>query len=108
LSYLKKISFNWCCNINTNIYPFNLPALINTTSIDTDHNVIFFTGENGTGKSTLLETIAYKYGFNPKGGNRNRSYIDCTKDIELDSIITLSWFPKPTQGFFSELKLYLT
>ncbi|WP_425481541.1 hypothetical protein [Alkalibaculum sporogenes] len=25
--------------------------------------------ENGTGKSTILEAIAVKYGFNPEGGS---------------------------------------
>ena len=28
--------------------------------------VTFFVGENGTGKSTLLEAIAVAYGFNPR------------------------------------------
>ncbi|MCB6437020.1 AAA family ATPase [Thomasclavelia ramosa] len=34
-----------------------------------DNPITFFVGENGTGKSTLLEAIAIKYGFNPEGGN---------------------------------------
>ncbi len=33
--------------------------------------VTFFMGENGTGKSTLLEAIAAAWGFNPEGGSRN-------------------------------------
>jgi predicted ATPase len=32
--------------------------------------VTFLIGENGTGKSTLLEAIAVKRGFNPEGGSR--------------------------------------
>jgi predicted ATPase len=28
-------------------------------------------GENGTGKSTLLEAIAIAFGFNPEGGTKN-------------------------------------
>ncbi len=31
--------------------------------------VTFFVGENGTGKSTLLEAIAAAWGFNPEGGH---------------------------------------
>lgn len=45
-----------------------LPAiryLIDNKSLSITNNVIFFVGENGTGKSTLLEAIAVAYGFNP-------------------------------------------
>jgi predicted ATPase len=33
--------------------------------------VTFFIGENGTGKSTLLEALAVSAGFNAEGGSRN-------------------------------------
>lgn len=36
--------------------------------------VTFLVGENGTGKSTLLEAIAVAYGFNPEGGTRNMRF----------------------------------
>lgn len=36
--------------------------------------VTFLAGENGTGKSTLLEAIAVAYGFNPEGGSKNFSF----------------------------------
>ena len=39
-------------------YPFNLPVLRKTPRIDLDRGVTFFVGENGTGKSTLLEAVA--------------------------------------------------
>ena len=34
-------------------------------------NVSFFVGENGSGKSTILEAIAECCGFSPEGGNRD-------------------------------------
>ncbi len=37
-------------------------------------SVTFLVGENGTGKSTLLEAIALAYGFNPEGGTLNFSF----------------------------------
>ena len=36
--------------------------------------VTFLVGENGTGKSTLLEAIALACGFNPEGGTYNFSF----------------------------------
>ena len=36
--------------------------------------VTYFVGENGTGKSTLLEAIAVKCGFNAEGGSLNFSF----------------------------------
>lgn len=48
-------------------YPLNLPAVKNLGKLDLHPNVSFIVGENGTGKSTLLEAIAVSYGFNPEG-----------------------------------------
>lgn len=40
--------------------------------------VTFFVGENGTGKSTLIEALAVAYGLNPEGGSRN--FVFSTRD----------------------------
>jgi predicted ATPase len=55
-------------------YPFSVPPIAGLDSIDITSRVCFFTGENGTGKSTLLEAIAAHYGFGREGGNRNFSF----------------------------------
>lgn len=36
--------------------------------------ITFFVGENGIGKSTLIEAIAVQYGFNPEGGSKNYNF----------------------------------
>ena len=56
--HLKKITLHpekypACQN-----YPFNLPLFHETRQITLDSAVTLFAGENGTGKSTLLEAIA--------------------------------------------------
>lgn len=43
-------------------YPFRLALLQQTAAVDLSVPVTFFVGENGTGKSTLLEAIARKCG----------------------------------------------
>ena len=37
-------------------------------------DVTILVGENGTGKSTLLEAVAVSCGFNPEGGSRNFNF----------------------------------
>jgi predicted ATPase len=51
-------------------YPFSLPAVRGLDELRLlEGGVTFFAGENGTGKSTLLEAIAVRMGFNPEGGS---------------------------------------
>jgi predicted ATPase len=53
------------------VYPFNIPAFTGLETIELKRNMTFFVGENGSGKSTFMEAIAYKCDFNPAGGGRN-------------------------------------
>lgn len=55
-------------------YPFCLDAVQNLSNIDLHPKVTFIVGENGTGKSTILEAIATAYGFNPEGGTLNFNF----------------------------------
>lgn len=51
-------------------YPFSLPAVRGLDELRLmERGVTFFAGENGTGKSTLLEALAVKLGLNPEGGS---------------------------------------
>ncbi|MFO0982507.1 MAG: AAA family ATPase [Planctomycetota bacterium] len=52
-------------------YPFAIPAVRSLTSLDFAPAVTFFIGENGSGKSALLEAIVVALGFNAEGGSKN-------------------------------------
>lgn len=52
-------------------YPFCLPALQHLDTLHFDSPVTFFVGENGSGKSTIMEALALGLGFNAEGGSRN-------------------------------------
>lgn len=58
-------------------HPFSVPAIRHLDSLAFHPQVTFFIGENGTGKSTLLEAIAVLEGFNPEGGTRNYNFATC-------------------------------
>jgi len=49
-------------------YAARIPAIRDTQRLPLHPKATFFIGENGTGKSTLLEAIAVADGFNPEGG----------------------------------------
>jgi hypothetical protein len=56
------------------VFPFNIPAVKHLGTLELHRNVTFFVGENGTGKSTLLEAMAVAEGFNPEGGSRHAMF----------------------------------
>lgn len=70
-------------------------------SLSFDSDVTFFVGENGTGKSTLIEAIAVACGFNPEGGTKNFSFSTSDDNgSELWEHLTISRIKYPKDGFF--------
>ena len=62
--------------------------------------VTFLVGENGTGKSTLIEAIAVAYGFNPEGGTRNFRFSTARSHSELGEHLELAQRDYARDGFF--------
>lgn len=63
-------------------------------------SVTFLIGENGTGKSTLLEAIAVASGFNAEGGTRNFTFSTASTHSDLYRHLTISKRSYPKDGFF--------
>lgn len=55
-------------------YPLNIPAIAAIGSLPIHPSVTFLAGENGSGKSTILEAVAYSLRLNPEGGGRNFNF----------------------------------
>jgi len=87
-------------------YPFNIPAIRSLTRLNLETNVTFFVGENGSGKSTVLEAVAYQCGFNTAGGGRNNAYEVEAAESVLGDHVRLSWMPKVTNGFFMRAETF--
>lgn len=52
-------------------YPFSIPAVSRLQRLVFHPSVTFLVGENGSGKSTFIEAVAIKAGFNAEGGTRH-------------------------------------
>jgi predicted ATPase len=101
--YLKRVWLDSAQIGDPDAYPFCLPFLRNGFSLDFDH--AFIVGENGTGKSTLLEGIAVLAGYDEAGGGKGYRPVDHSEAIEimggsLSKALRASWLPKITNGWF--------
>lgn len=82
-------------------YPFNLPAIRDLQSLSFHPKVTFIIGENGSGKSTILESIAVAYGFNAEGGTRNFNFTSRATHSDLNNFMrVVKGTKKPRNGFF--------
>jgi len=68
-------------------YPYNLPAIAGLDLLPLHPAVTFLVGENGTGKSTLLEGVAVALGINPEGGRRNMTFSTRASHSALGDVI---------------------
>lgn len=56
-----------------NEFPFSIPA-ITSLNLRLRKHITFLVGENGSGKSTILEALADKVGFNVMGGTKDHRF----------------------------------
>lgn len=101
MNYIKGIRLQ--SGYDPEYYPFNIPAvrhLEKMGSLTLEKPVTFFVGENGTGKSTLIEAIAVAMGFNGEGGSRDFSFSTQDTHSQLCQYLTVGKSIRPTDGFF--------
>jgi predicted ATPase len=85
-------------------YPFDLPFL-KGFEIAHEKPITIILGENGTGKSTLLEGIAALAGYDEAGGGKGYMPLDHLRAVEkfgapLGQALKAAWLPKITHGWF--------
>jgi len=102
MKYIESVKFHG--ELPEKSYLNDIPAvewLAEHGELELRSAVTFFVGENGTGKSTLLEAIALAAGFNAEGGSRNFSFSTRDTHSELYDNITLSrGIIRHKDGFF--------
>lgn len=81
-------------------FPWNLPLIQQFESLDFNENISFFVGENGAGKSTILEAIAAKTGVPLAGSHRLEDDPSLESANRLADYLSIRYQEKTHHGFF--------
>jgi predicted ATPase len=111
--YLKRVWLDPARADGKASYPFSLPFLRGGLDLSFDRPITIIVGENGTGKSTLLEAIAALAGYDQAGGGKGYRPADHSRAIEksgdlLAQALRASWLPKLSNGWFFRAESFFT
>ena len=100
--YIREVRISK--EIPHNNYLSRLPVvrrLCETGGLQFHKDVTFIVGENGIGKSTLIEGLAVAMGFNPEGGTVNFNFSTKDSHSDLHNYLTVSrGYKRHRDGFF--------
>jgi predicted ATPase len=94
-------------------YPFCIPLFKDGFEIEFKTPVTILVGENGVGKSTVIEGIAALAGYDDAGGGKGYRPVDHSQAIEasggqLATALRAAWLPKVTNGWFFKAETFFT
>ena len=83
-------------------FPFEVPAVDAIEALDLDTPITLLAGDNGTGKSTIVEAIAESMGFAAQGGELERSgeLPPVTRPVLGGGLEPVLSMAKPRNGYF--------
>ena len=99
--YIEGLRIDWE-RIPRDSYLHGISVLKNSPNIKFEQPITFLVGENGVGKSTLLEAIAIEYGYNAEGGTKNYNFTTYGDDVSPlhDAITLIKGVKRPKFGYF--------
>ena len=112
--YLKRIWLNQPEQASAKAYPFSLPLFSRGDfEFSFERPITIIVGENGTGKSTLLEAIAALVGFDQSGGGQGYRTMDNSRSLEsggdrIGRHFRGSWLPKVSNGWFFKAETFFS
>jgi predicted ATPase len=104
--YLRRILLDPERVADWETYPWNLPLFRRRDfELDFTTPITIIVGENGTGKSTLLEAIGALAGYDEAGGGKGYMPVDHSRAVDrsgaaLAGNLRCHWLPKVTAGWF--------
>ena len=111
--YLLRVWLDAAAVPDRSAYPFCLPFLHDGFEFEFDTPVTIIVGENGVGKSTLIEGIAALVGFDDAGGAKGHRPVDHSGALEtsgnaLAAALKAAWRPKLGGGWFFKAETFFT
>ncbi len=98
--FIQSITIDWE-KIDRDSYLRDIEAIRGLHTLAFTKPVTFFVGENGSGKSTMLEAAAIASGFNPEGGTKNYNFSTYDSHSQLCGALRISKsFRRPEWGYF--------
>lgn len=98
--FIQKLFIDWD-KIEDDSYLRRIEAIRGLEELEFEKPITFFVGENGSGKSTILEALAVAYGFNPEGGTKNYTFSTYDSHSKLHEAVRISkGYRKPKWGYF--------
>ncbi|MGE0024665.1 MAG: AAA family ATPase [Hyphomicrobium sp.] len=94
-------------------YPFCLPLFKDAFEIQFAAPITIFVGENGVGKSTIIEGIAALAGYDDAGGGKGYRPVDHSSALEvsggeLSRALRAAWRPKISEGWFFKAESFFS
>jgi len=112
--FLKKVSIDKKLLAKQSGYPFDLPWIKDQEfELNFTTPVTIIVGENGTGKSTLIEAIAGFCGYDESGGGKGYRPVDHSVALDksgarLGEVMRAAWLPKVTSGWFFKAESFFS
>ncbi|MCI8670183.1 MAG: AAA family ATPase [Lachnospiraceae bacterium] len=98
--FIQSVMIDWD-RIGRNSYLRDIEAVEGLEKLEFNRPITFFVGENGSGKSTMLEAIAVAAGFNPEGGTKNYCFSTYDSHSELcEAMRIVKGYRRPDCGYF--------
>lgn len=100
MPHLKSISVREFNSQDQDVFPFTLEVVKSLRGLEFTSPVTFLVGENGSGKSTILETIACAVESITVGSESVRTDKSLAPLRKLAQYFRLSWTKRTRKGFF--------
>jgi predicted ATPase len=100
--FYHNITFRPDAEIDHDEFPFTIPAVRDIPKLNLHPAVTMLVGENGSGKSTILEALAIRLGHSEIGGPNDQNFSQRPFDGGLHDtiLISRSRYRRPSETFF--------